>query len=86
MLGTQFVQGEKNKIKVLVVQLCLTLWGPMDYSPPGSSVHEFSRQEYWIGLHFFLQGVILTQGLNSHLLHFLHWWVGSLSLSHLGTP
>ena len=22
----------------------------MDYSPPGSSVHGFSRQEYWTGL------------------------------------
>ena len=30
---------KKNKIKVLVAQLCLTLWDPMDYSPPGSSVH-----------------------------------------------
>ena len=24
----------------------------MDYNPPGSSVHEFSRQEYWSGLSF----------------------------------
>ena len=23
----------------LVTKTCLTLWGPMDYSPPGSSVH-----------------------------------------------
>ena len=28
------------------VQLC----DPMDCSPPGSSVHGFSRQEYWSGL------------------------------------
>ena len=26
------------------------LWDPMDCSLPGSSVHEFSRQEYWSGL------------------------------------
>ena len=25
---------------------------PMDYSPPGFSVHVFSRQEYWSGLPF----------------------------------
>ena len=25
--------------KVLVAQLCPTLWDPMDYSPPGSSIH-----------------------------------------------
>ena len=26
-------------MKVLVALTCLTLWDPMDYSPPGSSVH-----------------------------------------------
>ena len=40
------------KVKVLVAQLCLTLCDPMDCSPPGSSVMEFSRQEYWSGLPF----------------------------------
>ena len=25
---------------------------PMDYSPPGSSVHGVSQQEYWIGVPF----------------------------------
>ena len=29
----------KSEVKVLVAQLCLTLCNPMDYSPPGSSVH-----------------------------------------------
>ena len=33
-------------------QPCLTLCNPMDCSPPGSSVMEFSRQEYWSGLPF----------------------------------
>ena len=33
-------------------QSCLTLCNPMVCSPPGSSVHEFSRQEYWSGLPF----------------------------------
>ena len=28
----------------------------------------FSRQEYWTGCHFLLQGIFLTQGLNQHLL------------------
>ena len=37
-------------MKVLVAQLCLTLCDPMDFSPPGSSVMGFSRQEYWNGL------------------------------------
>ena len=29
-----------------------TLGDPRDYSPPGSSVMEFYRQEYWSGLPF----------------------------------
>ena len=33
-------------------QSCLTLYNPMDSSPPGSSVSGFSRQEYWSGLPF----------------------------------
>ena len=39
----------------------------------------FSRQEYWRGLHFLLQGIFLTQGLNLSL---LHWQMDSLPLSH----
>ena len=41
-----------------VTQSCSTLWNPMgdkplgDCSPPGSSVHRFSRQEYWSELSF----------------------------------
>ena len=30
---------QKVKVKELVAQSCLTLCEPMDYSPPGSSVH-----------------------------------------------
>ena len=32
------------------LQSCLTLCDPIDYSPSGSSVHGYSRQEYWSGL------------------------------------
>ena len=32
---------------MLVAQLCPTLCDPMESSPPGSSVHGVSRQEYW---------------------------------------
>ena len=39
-----------------VLQLCLTLCNPMDCSLPGSSVHGFSRQEYWSGLPYHLLG------------------------------
>ena len=33
-----------------VAQSCPTLSDPMDCSPPGSSIHGFSRQEYWSGV------------------------------------
>ena len=38
------------------------------------------------GLPFFLQGVFLTQGLNTRLLHLLYWQVGSLPLASPGKP
>ena len=42
-----------KKVKVKVAQSCLTLWDPVDCSPPGSSV----------------PGILLTQGSNLGLLH-----------------
>ena len=44
----------------------------------------FPRQEYWSRLHFFFQGIFLTQGSNLYLLWFMHWQVDSLPLSHFG--
>ena len=38
--------------EVKVTQSCLILCDPMDCSPPGSSVMEISRKEYWSGLPF----------------------------------
>ena len=37
---------------VLVAQLCLTLCDPMDYSPPGSSVHGISQARIleWVAM------------------------------------
>ena len=40
----------KVKSESEVAQSCPTLGDPMDCSLPGSSVHGFSRQEYWSGL------------------------------------
>ena len=42
----------------------------MDYSPPGSSVHEvFPDKDPGVGCHFLLQGILPTQGLNLGVLH-----------------
>ena len=40
----------KVKSESEVAQSCPTLRDPMDCSLPGSSVHGFSRQEYWSGV------------------------------------
>ena len=64
----------------LITKLCPILWDPMDCSPPDSSVHEISQQEYWSALIFLLQGILSTQGSN---LLSLHWQADSLVLSHL---
>ena len=53
---------------VRVAQSCPILCNPMDYSPPGSSVHGI-LQAAGVGSHSFLQGTFPTQGSNPHLLH-----------------
>ena len=68
-------------------QSCLTLYNPMDCSPPGSSIHRiFSGKNVGVGCHVLLQGIFLTQQLNPHLLCLLHWQVGSLPLAAPGKP
>ena len=56
------------------VGLCVTLRIAAHQDPLSKG---FSRQEYWSGSYFLLQGIFLTQGPNLHL---LHWQAGSLSL------
>ena len=64
-------------------QLCLMLSDPMDYSPPGSSVHRIPRQEYWSGLPFPIPRDLPDRDIK---LRFLHWKAGILPLSLLGSP
>ena len=57
----------------------MTLWTVAHQVPLSMG---FSRQEWaGVGCHGHLQGLFLTQGLNSCLLCLLHWQVGSLSLA-----
>ena len=54
-------------------QLYLTLCDPMDCIARQAPLSMgFSRQDYWVGCHF------LLQGLNPPLLHLLHWQAGFL--------
>ena len=41
----------------------------MSCSPPGSSVHGILQANTGVGFCVLLQGIFLTQGLNSHLLY-----------------
>ena len=49
------------------LQSCLTLWDPMDYSPPGSSVHEILQAKIleWAAMPS-SGGIFLIQGWNLH--------------------
>ena len=59
----------KHCVHAKSLQSCPTLCGPMDCSPPGSSVHEISPgKNTGVGCHAPLQGTFLTQGSNLCLL------------------
>ena len=77
-----FVNWMKYEVKWSeVTQSCPTLWDPMDYSPPGSSVHGIlqARILEWVAIslskntgvccHTLLQGIFPTHGLNPGLPH-----------------
>ena len=64
-----------------VAQLCLTLFDPMNLSPPGSSVHRDSPgKNTGFSCHALLQRIFPTQGSNPGLLHCRQ------ILSHQGRP
>ena len=72
------------KTSIAVVQsLCPTLCDPMDYSPPGSSVHGVyqARILEWVATSF-SKGIFLTLGWNPLLPRLLYWQTGCLPLSH----
>ena len=61
-------------VRAKSLQLALTLCNPMDCSRPGSSAHGILQAIIleWVATPF-LQGILLTQGLNLCLLCFLFW-------------
>ena len=65
------------------VQIFATPW-TLACQPPLSM--GFSRQEYWSGLHFLLQGIFPTQRSNLHLLCPLHCRWSLYPLSHREGP
>ena len=65
---------------------CLTLCGPVDCSPPGSSVHGFSRQEYWSGLPCPPPGDLSAPGTEPSSLMSPALAAGSSPLARPGSP
>ena len=72
-----------TELNCLLVYVCVhtnllqsypILCGPVDCSPPGSSVHGVlqARILEWLGCHALLQGIFQTQRSNRHLLYLLH--------------
>ena len=58
----KIVDLKSLSVLCLVAQSCLTLCGPMDSSPPGSSVHGDSPgKNPAVGCHALLQGIFPTQ-------------------------
>ena len=62
--------------RVWVAKWCLTLCDPVDCSP--ISPWSFPGKNTRVGCYSLLQGIFLSQGLNTHL---LNWQADSLSLS-----
>ena len=60
------------------VSLFATLWTVARQAP---LYGDSPDKNTGVGCHALLQGIFLTQGLNSHLLCLLHWQVGSLPLA-----
>ena len=59
-----------NVLDAKLLQSCLTLCNPMDYSPPGSSVHGDSPgKNTGVDCHALLEGIFPTQESNPGLPH-----------------
>ena len=85
-LQSQMYPGCLSCLACLVTQSCLTLGGPLEYSP-GSSVHGiFSGKNIGVGCHFLLQGIFPAQGWNPYFLCLLRGRQILYPLSHPGSP
>ena len=67
-----------------IPQLCLNMW-PLWPSTPDSSVQGIlpARIMEWVAIS---SSILLTQRLNPHLLHLLHWQADVFTTESLGKP
>ena len=96
----EWMTAEWNSFPLLLIHLCVvlclvaqslsTVCNPMDYTPPGSSIHGDSPDKNTgVGCHALLQGIFPTQGSNPGLLHcrwilyhLIHLWDPAKLESH----
>ena len=83
-MGKEEGAGGVGGFCCLVMKSCPTLSSPMNWSPLGSSVFGISQARIleWVAIPF-SRGICLTQGWNSHL---LHWQADSLPAEPSGKP
>ena len=62
------VEGLCGHVRAKPLQLCLTLYDPMDCSPPDYFVHGILQARYWSGLPFSPQGDLSDPGAESGFL------------------
>ena len=74
-------------LRAKLLQSCPTLFDPIHYSLPGSSVYGIlqARILEWVAMPS-SRGIFPTQGSNLHLLYLLHWQMSSLLLAPPGKP
>ena len=93
-LGIHHLAGAKDLGQSLHVCMCMLscfscvplFATPWTVAPQAPLSMWFSRQEYWSGFHFLLQGIFPTQGSNPCFLPLLHWQAGSLPAEPPGKP
>ena len=84
MFLSEFSVSNNNICCCSVTKSCLTLCNPVDYSPPGPSVHVISEARIleWVAISS-SRGSSQPQGSNLHL---LRWQADSSPLGHQESP
>ena len=74
-----------HTVLCLVTQVCLSLCGSVDYTPPGSSVSGDSLgKNTGVVCHVLLQGIFPIQGSNSGVPHTGGFFTSWVSEAHFG--
>ena len=81
------IRRMQARVRAKLLQSCLTLCGPMDRSPLGSSVHGIlqARIQQWVAM-LFGRGSSQSRDRTRVSCVYLYWQAGSLPLAPSGKP